>query len=117
MEPAGVDTDAAVGEPRIVPGQSDAGAVPRDSIYIQLDRRAPPESFVTLALRLCGEREYCRLMGWTNPVLKPEGDAMSATQRAAMTFSYLRDDKAGFEKALWNCAEYQRDDKRQCMKR
>src|SRR3546814_15731120 len=56
-------------------------------------------------------------MGWTNPTLKPEGDAMSATQRAAMTFSYLRDDKAGFEKALWNCAEYQRDDTRQCMKR
>jgi len=117
IELAGVDTNAAVGEPRIVTGQSDVGAATRDSIYIQLDRRAPPESFVTLALRLCGEREYCKLMGWTNPVLKPEGEAMSATQRAAMTFSYLRDDKAGFEKALWNCAEYQRDDKRQCMKR
>jgi hypothetical protein len=42
---------------------------------------------------------------------------MSDMQRAAMTFSYLRDDKAGFEKALWNCSEYKRDDTRQCMKR
>ena len=56
-------------------------------------------------------------MGWTNPTLKPDSDAMSETQRAAMTFSYLRDDKAGFEKALWNCSEYKRDDVRQCMKR
>jgi hypothetical protein len=56
-------------------------------------------------------------MGWTNPTLKPAGDAMNETQRAAMTFSYLRDDKAGFEKALWNCSEYKRDDARQCMKR
>ena len=55
--------------------------------------------------------------GWTNPVLKPDSDAMSDTQRAAMSFSYLRDDKAGFEKALWNCSEYKRDDARQCMKR
>jgi len=72
---------------------------------------------VTTALRLCGERPYCKLMGWSNPMLKPDGDAMTDMQRAAMSFSYLRDDKAGFEKALWNCAEYPRDDARQCMKR
>lgn len=118
-ELAATDVDAAVGEPRItggaVPGQVVSGG--RETITITLDRKATPESFVTLALRLCGTREYCKFMGWTNPVLKPETEAMSDTQRAAMTFSYLRDDKAGFEKALWNCSEYKRDDVRQCMKR
>lgn len=113
------EVDAAAGEPRItggaVPGQVVSGG--RETITITLDRKATPESFVTLALRLCGTREYCKFMGWTNPVLKPETEAMNDTQRAAMTFSYLRDDKAGFEKALWNCAEYRRDDVRQCMKR
>jgi spore germination cell wall hydrolase CwlJ-like protein len=112
---AGVDANAAVGEAKVVAGAGEAAG--RDTITIQLDRKAPPESFVTLALRLCGERPYCKFMGWTNPVLKPESDAMSDTQRAGMTFSYLRDDKAGFEKALWNCSEYKRDDPRQCMKR
>ncbi len=112
--------DAAAGEARItanapVPGQVVSGG--RETITILLDRKAAPESFVTLALRLCGTREYCKFMGWTNPVLKPESEAMSDTQRAGMTFSYLRDDKAGFEKALWNCSEYKRDDTRQCMKR
>jgi len=118
-ELAATDVDAAVGEPRItggaVPGQVVSGG--RETITITLDRKATPESFVTLALRLCGTREYCKFMGWTNPTLKPETEAMSDTQRAAMTFSYLRDDKAGFEKALWNCSEYKRDDVRQCMKR
>ena len=109
------DANAAVGEARVVAGAGDAAG--RDTIYIQLDRRAAPESFVTTALRLCGEQPYCKFMGWTNPVLKPDSDAMSDTQRAAMSFSYLRDDKAGFEKALWNCSEYKRDDPRQCMKR
>lgn len=112
---AGVDANAAVGEARIVAGAGESAG--RDTIYTQLDRKAAPESFVTTALRLCGDKPYCKFMGWTNPVLKPDSDAMSDTQRAAMTFSYLRDDKAGFEKALWNCSEYKRDDLRQCMKR
>ena len=99
----------------MVTGAGDA--VGRDTIYVQLDRRATPESFVTLALRLCGERPYCKFMGWTNPVMKPDSDAMNDMQRAAMSFSYLRDEKSGFEKALWNCSEYARDDTRQCMKR
>jgi spore germination cell wall hydrolase CwlJ-like protein len=111
----GVDANAAVGEARVVAGAGESAG--RDTIYTQLDRKAAPESFVTTALRLCGDKPYCKFMGWTNPVLKPDSDAMSDTQRAAMTFSYLRDDKAGFEKALWNCSEYKRDDMRQCMKR
>lgn len=109
------EVNPAAGEARIVPGAGEAAG--RDTIYVQLDRRAAPESFVTLALRLCADKPYCKFMGWTNPVLKPEGDAMNDMQRAAMTFSYLRDEKGGFEKALWNCSEYQRDDARQCMKR
>lgn len=115
VELAGIDAKAEIGAARVLPGAGDAAG--RDTIFVQLDHRAAPESFVTTALRLCGERPYCKFMGWTNPVLKPDGDAMSEMQRAAMTFSYLRDDKAGFEKALWNCDEYQRDDVRQCMKR
>ncbi len=111
----GVDANAAVGEARVVTGAGESAG--RDTIYTQLDRKAAPESFVTTALRLCGDKPYCKFMGWTNPTLKPDSDAMSDTQRAAMTFSYLRDDKAGFEKALWNCSEYKRDDVRQCMKR
>jgi spore germination cell wall hydrolase CwlJ-like protein len=112
---AGADAKAEIGEPRVVAGAGEA--VGRDTLQIQLDRRAAPESFVTTALRLCGERPYCKLMGWSNPMLKPDSDAMNDMQRAAMSFSYLRDDKAEFEKALWNCAEYPRDDARQCMKR
>ncbi|MDK2761594.1 MAG: cell wall hydrolase [Sphingopyxis sp.] len=114
---AGIDADAAVGEAKVVSGASTGEGGSRDTVYVQLDRRAAPESFVTTALRLCSDKPYCKFMGWTNPALKPDSDAMSETQRAAMSFSYLRDDKAGFEKALWNCSEFKRDDARQCMKR
>lgn len=112
---AGFNAKAEVGEARIVAGVGETAG--RDAIHVQLDSRAAPESFVGTALRLCGERPYCKFMGWTNPMLKPDGDAMTDAQRAAMSFSYLRDDKAGFEKSLWNCGEYKRADRRQCMKR
>lgn len=105
---------APVGEARVV---TQAAAGTRDAVYVTLDRRAPPESYVTLALKLCGARTYCKFMGWTNPMFTPADDNVDATARQAMSFSYLRDEATGFEKAMWNCEEFARDDKRQCMKR
>jgi spore germination cell wall hydrolase CwlJ-like protein len=106
-----------IGEPTV---RADTGAPSgnsRETLLVVLERRASAEAFVAYALRVCGTRTYCKLFGWTNPVLKPGSEAMSDMQRDAMSFSYLRDEGAGFEKALWNCTEYPRDDARQCMKR
>jgi len=33
-----------------------------------------------------------------------------------MSFSYLRDKAHGYEKALWNCAQFKRASKGECMK-
>ncbi len=90
---------------------------PGESIYVTLDRRAGAAAHVALALRLCGDRAYCRLMGWSNPMLKPEGGALNDMQREAMSFSYIRDEAAGLERTLWNCSEFPRDNVRECMKR
>jgi len=106
-----------IGEPVV---KSYGGVIPgdtRDTLLVVLDRRATADAFVAYALRVCGTRDYCKLFGWTNPVLKPGSEAMSDMQRTAMSFSYLRNETDGFEKALWNCTEYPRDDARQCMKR
>ena len=89
----------------------------RETLLVVLDRRATADAFVAYALRVCGTRDYCKLFGWTNPLLKPGSEAMTDIQRTAMSFSYLRNEADGFEKALWNCTEYPRDDAKQCMKR
>lgn len=96
---------------------SETSGTSRDTLLVVLDRKATPESFVSYALRVCGTRDYCKLFGWTNPVLKPGSEAMNDMQRTAMSFSYLRNESERFEKAMWNCAEFPRDDTRQCMKR
>lgn len=109
------DALSAAKEAKIIADRKDQGK--RDTILVELDARAAPETYLSMALRLCAERPYCKLLGWSNPMLKPKSEAMSDLERAAMSFSYLRDDSASFEKALWNCSEYRRDDIRQCMKR
>lgn len=113
--PLDEDLASVAKEANVIAANKEGGA--RDTILVELDGRATPESFLTTALRFCGSRNYCKLFGWTNPTLKPHTEAMNDMQRAGMSFSYLRDDMAGFEKALWNCAEFKRDDTRLCMKR
>ena len=88
-----------------------------DTIILTLDRGQTPETFPALAEAACGTRAYCKVMGWTNPVLAPTSEAMSETARAAMSFSYLRDEQRSLERALWNCEEFGREAATQCMRR
>lgn len=106
-----------IGEPVVRREDGPIAGTGRDTLLVVLDRRAQAEAFTAYALRACGARDYCKLFGWTDPALKPGSEAMSDAQRTAMSFSFLRNTAEGFEKALWNCKEFPRDDKRQCMKR
>lgn len=87
-----------------------------DTIILTLERDQS-SSFAALAEAACGTRSYCKVMGWTNPALMPAGENMSGLSRAAMSFSYLRDEQRGLERALWNCEEFARDSATQCMRR
>lgn len=87
-----------------------------DGIVVTLDRSAPPDSFATIARTLCGERDYCKVMGWTDRARRPTSFPIDAVQMSAMSFSYLRNRASGFEKPLWNCTEFMRSDPRECMK-
>ena len=88
-----------------------------DTIILTLDRAQPAASFPALAQAACGTRAYCKVMGWTNPALAPASEEMSDLARAAMSFSYLRDEGRNLERALWNCEEFARESAAQCMRR
>ncbi|WEK01075.1 MAG: cell wall hydrolase [Candidatus Sphingomonas phytovorans] len=87
-----------------------------NSFLLTLDPRMPPDAFALLATRTCGERPYCKVMGWTNKAKTPGALPLQPTQIAAMSFSYLRDRARNYDKALWNCTEFKRTDFSQCMK-
>ena len=55
-------------------------------------------------------------MAWTDKAHTPTGLPLGQAQIAAMAFSYLRDKARGYEKALWNCGQFKRASKGECMK-
>jgi spore germination cell wall hydrolase CwlJ-like protein len=87
-----------------------------NSFLTTLDPRQP-ETFAAMALRACGDRPRCKVMGWTEPDDMGFRLPLDDAQIAALSFSYLRDRAAGYEKTLWNCAQFKPVAGRQCMKR
>ncbi|MEG3174717.1 cell wall hydrolase [Sphingomonas sp. RB3P16] len=86
---------------------------------ITLDVHGAPDEFAALALRLCGDRPLCKVMGWSDRAKTPTAWPLQPLQMAAMGFSYLRDlrDRAHpFDRTQWNCAEFPRPDPKQCMR-
>ena len=87
-----------------------------DAFIVVLDKRVAASQFPSLALAACGQKDFCKFMGWTDPAKAPKGFPIGDTQHQALSFSYLRNRSNGFEKALWNCREFKRPDDSQCMK-
>ena len=87
-----------------------------DAFVVVLDRKTPAAQYPALALAACGDRDFCKFMGWTDAAKAPKGFPIEDTQQRALSFSYLRNRSNGFEKMLWNCKEFARPDPAQCMK-
>lgn len=87
-----------------------------EAIIVTLNAASSPESFEALAKEKCGLKSYCKVLGWTDAGQAAESGDVNETQRTAMSFSYLRNTDAGFEKALWNCKQFPRANKKQCMR-
>ncbi|KQS04774.1 SleB-like protein [Sphingomonas sp. Leaf357] len=109
-EAAKIEAAAAEGTlPAPAPGDA-------DSFLVTIDPKLAPESYATLAAATCADRPYCKFMGWSSKARTPTALPLQPAQVAAMSFSYLRDHARGYDKPLWNCAEFPRPDKTQCMK-
>jgi spore germination cell wall hydrolase CwlJ-like protein len=87
-----------------------------DSFIIPMGRKVSADKLAGMALAACGTRDYCKVMAWAKTREAPQGFPIDPALLPAMSFSYLRDRRAGYEKALWNCDDYDRSDPRECMK-
>ena len=87
-----------------------------EAIIVTLNAASSPESFEALAKEKCGLKSYCKVLGWTDAGQAAQSGSVSEAQRTSMSFSYLRNTDAGFEKALWNCKQFPRANKKECMR-
>lgn len=105
-----------------------AGAIPASAVpasvagdqnvfLVTLPDDMVPDLYPALALRTCGDRPYCKFMAWLDSSKKPARLPPTGEQAAAMAFSYLRDERVQYVKALWNCDQFRRPSPAQCMRR
>ncbi|WP_242095797.1 cell wall hydrolase [Sphingomonas sp. CROZ-RG-20F-R02-07] len=88
-----------------------------DAFLLLLPAGQPADSYKAMALRLCGIRAHCQVMGWTDPALVATALPLTAEQVSTLAFSYLHDRPSGYDKALWNCQTVRRANPAECMKR
>lgn len=112
-EAASVMEDAAAALQPTPPASINGDA---SSFLVTLPKGAAPETYPALAARACGARLYCKYSAWSDATKTPKSLPLEPADITAMTFSYLRDKSADYEKALWNCQQIKRADKSQCMK-
>lgn len=100
----------------VAPAKPKSVAAFDNSLFIAAPAGASPDSLKALALQQCGERDYCKLFGWTKAALVPANGALNQAAVAGMSFSYLRNRSGGFERALFNCNEFAGVAPKDCMK-
>lgn len=108
------DASAAAGA--ILTAEPSVAAVEEGTFLVTLDSKLDADALPAFARATCGAREYCKLLGWARKKDTPKALPASLEQLGTMAFSYLRDRSRGFDKALWNCATFKRDNPRECMK-
>ncbi len=86
----------------------------QNQFFVQLDGKAFPGSFAISALAICKGKPRCTVLGWQDGAQIAQGLPLSEAQRSAITFLYARDEAKG-ERALWNCAQFDRPNKAQCL--
>ena len=87
-----------------------------DTVLMTFSPGVLPNAYPTLATIACGDRAFCRFMAWADKTKAATSTPLTPAQSAAITFSYLRDRSADYEKALWNCQQVRRPDPTQCMR-
>jgi Cell Wall Hydrolase len=92
-----------------------ANAVGDYQLFV-VSKSTTPEALLNLSLKACGTQNYCKIMVWTDSKIAPTALPVSEKALAQLSFSYLRNREAGFDKALWNCALFQRSAPGQCIK-
>jgi hypothetical protein len=98
----------------ILPDQARA---PDADVFLVALEKSGADDFVRQAEQACAGKATCRFLGWTNPAQKSTQFPVSGRAIDTLSFSYVRQGTGDAGKARWNCAEFPRSDRAQCLRR
>jgi spore germination cell wall hydrolase CwlJ-like protein len=80
-----------------------------------VDRKTDHRRLFDIAQSACTGKQYCKVMMWVEGAWVPSALPITDSQLNRLSFSYLRNVGSGYDKALWNCAVYEKADPDNCM--
>ena len=95
----------------------DQARAPDADVFLMTLDKAGPDDFIRQAQQACAGKATCRFLGWTSPAHKARQFPISGTAVDAMSFSYIKQGSGDPGKARWNCTEFPRGDRSQCLRR
>ncbi|TWH95320.1 cell wall hydrolase [Sphingobium wenxiniae] len=85
------------------------------SFLVELARESMPDNWPAMARTFCAGRRECRIMGW-RAGNTPSSVPLSGEQMENMTFAYIHNAATGLQRSLWNCAQFPRANRNECMR-
>ena len=95
----------------------DQSRSPDADVFLMTLDKASPDNFVRQAEQACAGKTTCRFLGWTSPAQKASQFPISGNAIDAMSFSYIKQGAGDPGRARWNCVEFPRGDRAQCLRR
>ena len=68
----------------------------------------PADQWDDAARKECGDRQWCKVFGWTDASFVARAMPMTDREAGALTFSYSLNRATGLDQALWDCRRYRR---------
>ena len=90
-------------------------AKPEGLHFIEAPARGNGGSLAMEALAMCGSQRFCKVVGWREGSDRGEALPISATDREAVAFLYIRDQRTGVDRAMWDCSRFERQNRNQCF--
>lgn len=83
--------------------------------FIQAGSKGNGGALAMHALNLCGSEKFCKVVGWDEKAGHRSSLPVTAADRAAIAFIYIRDRRTGVDRALWDCERFERQSSSQCL--
>ena len=77
--------------------------------------KADPDKLPEIARRHCGSRDFCNVLGWTDPAFAAKGFPMTERETKSVKFQYTVNRHSGLEQELWDCTKWAKQGKDSCL--
>jgi hypothetical protein len=74
-----------------------------------------PAAIEAAAKAKCADKQFCKVLGWTDKAQAAQELPMLAREAAALAFSYDLNRTTGFERVLWDCKRFPHSDLARCL--